>query len=81
MQDDNGKAEMTRARVRILVAIDVDGAWSAQGDSNSTELEVRGWVSESDIGWPRMHYWVEADVTIPMRGPDAMIEGDVTDAE
>lgn len=58
---------MKTVRVRILVAVDADSNWDAQGSSSATKDAVSVWLSETDAyaGLNSTLHWVEADVPVP----------------
>jgi hypothetical protein len=57
---------MTEAvRVRILVAIDDNGKWSACGYYSNDDAATRDVIFIDDIGEHLSYHWVEADIPIP----------------
>jgi hypothetical protein len=73
------KMQPGRVRVRIAVAVELDGSWSASGWSGANADTVKAAVADSlgsdDVRWS----WVEADV--PMPEPEETVQGVVAVAE
>jgi hypothetical protein len=55
----------TTVRVRVLVAIDDKGDWTAVGLSRYEEADCRDVIFTDDLGEHLTYHWVEADVPIP----------------
>ena len=65
-------------RVRILVAIDAKGEWSATGFHRWDDAEAMDCIFIDDLGVHLSYHWIEADVPIP---EPSTIEGEVSPGE
>jgi hypothetical protein len=72
-------AETRTQRVRILVAIDDGGRWSAIGASTMPDDQCREWIVIDGLSNHLSYYWVEAEVPLPTTPPT--IDGVATEAE
>lgn len=57
-------SERKTVRVRIAVAVDPSGDWSACGWAGSEDDDKRGIASDT-VGEHEAIYWLEADLPIP----------------
>lgn len=68
---------MAEVKVRIALAVDPDGKWSAQGwptfESDDWDFVV------DDLEQGEARYWITAEVDVPERAV-AEVEGEVSDA-
>ena len=55
----------TTARVRVVVAVDSEGKWSAVGASHFNDDDARECCYIDDLGTHLAYHWIEADVPIP----------------
>lgn len=70
---------MKTLKVRIAVAIDFDGNWSASGWDKGGDDQLMDIAAEGvDVGETR--YWITAVLPIPEIQEVQKIEGEVTDA-
>lgn len=59
-------------RVRVLVAIDSNGKWTATGASWHTDKEVKEYAFVDDLDSGEVYYWIEADVPLPAEAGPAI---------
>jgi hypothetical protein len=67
-------------RVRVLVIMDHCGNYEAKGASDVADEEIADNLYPSLtrlVGVPWSYQWIEADVPIPEKQPETVIEGDV----
>lgn len=65
-------------RVRIAVAIDASGAWSACGGTHCTgDEDAREWLYLEDLKEGEHYYWVEADVPVPSNEIEGTLAGEI----
>jgi hypothetical protein len=76
-----GSAPLARrtVRVRIAVAVDHTGAWSAGGTSEyaSDDKRNRECVYLEGLQEGEVFHWVEADVPVPVLQPETVFEGEL----
>jgi hypothetical protein len=67
-------------RVRVLLIMDHHGTYEAMGASGVADEEIADNLCHSAtilVGAPWSYQWIEADVPIPEKQPETVIEGDV----
>lgn len=67
--------KQTTVRVRVCVAIDHNGEWSAFGRSCDEDKEAQDSVYIEDLADGEHYHWIEATVPVPMREHAQIIEG------
>jgi hypothetical protein len=67
-------------RVRILVAIDTTGDWQSYGHSKCPDDWAKEDISTDALDGSEVYHWVEADIPVPVRLSEDIVEGTVSDA-
>lgn len=83
MSDEQAPGKSTR-RVRVLVMIDPNGRWEANGSASYSDKEAREQLENlcGDMRpLPWEFHWIEADVPVPVQVHSEAIEGEVSEAE
>lgn len=65
-------------RVRVLVAVDSDGDWTAAACDNNDVDDAMEWINTRRLRGNIDYHWITAEVPIPR---ETTIEGSVSDAE
>ena len=59
-------------RVRILVAIDRDGKWTALGAWSYTDDEMKDLIFTDNLDPGEVYHWIEANVPLPTEAGPAI---------
>ncbi len=78
---DKSETTPKTVRVRIAVAVDCEGQWSAFGIWREDDKGTKDNVFIDDLEPGEHYHWVEATLPVPVREHTQTVEGEVTNAK